>query len=136
MKEVPAGRLVVAAAVRRGDRVLIAARSYPPELAGRWEFPGGSLEPGETPEQALVRECREELDLAVIPVARLQPQVPLARGRALRLYACRAVGSPPVAREHQGLRWVDAGQLEGIDWVAADVILVPGVRRWLTTLSP
>lgn len=130
-----ASGLVVAAAVRRGDSVLIAARSYPPELAGRWEFPGGSVEPGESPEQALVRECREELDLTVIPVARLQPQVPLAGGRALRLYGCLSVGSAPVAREHQGLRWVRAGQLGDLDWVSADVVLVPGVRRWLTTLK-
>lgn len=114
--------------------MLIAARSHPPELAGRWEFPGGSVESGEAPEQALVRECREELGLAVMPVARLQPEVPLAGGRALRLYACLAVGPAPVAHEHQGLRWVDAAQLDRIEWVPADVVLVPGVRRWLTSL--
>jgi 8-oxo-dGTP diphosphatase len=113
-----APRLVVAAAVRHGDAVLIAARSHPPELAGKWEFPGGALEPGETPEWALVRECREELGLAVVPLARLQPQVPL-----------------PVAHEHQALRWVLARQLADVEWVGADAVLVPGVRRWLTSLS-
>lgn len=128
-------RLVVGAAIRRGDAVLIAARSHPPALAGRWEFPGGSVEPGESPEQALVRECREELDLAVVPLARLQPEAPLPGGRMLRLYACLAVGPPPRAQEHLGLRWVDSAQLAGVDWVPADTVLVPGVRRWLTTLG-
>jgi 8-oxo-dGTP diphosphatase len=128
-------RLVVAAAVRRGNAVLIAARSHPPELAGQWEFPGGTVEPGETPERALVRECHEELGLAVVPLARLQPQVPLPAGRALRLYACAAVGPAPVAHEHQALRWVLARQLDDVEWVGADVVLVAGVRRWLTSLS-
>lgn len=127
--------LVVAAAARRADRVLIAARSYPPQLAGRWEFPGGSAEPGESPEQALARECREELSLAVVPVARLLPDAPLAGGRVLRLYACRAPSGEPVAREHQHLRWVCAAQLDAVDWVPADRVLLPGVRRWLTSLG-
>jgi 8-oxo-dGTP diphosphatase len=127
--------LVVAAAVQRGGRVLVAARAHPPHLAGLWEFPGGSVEPGETPEQALARECREELDLAVVPVGRLRPDVQLGGGRELRLYACLAAGGPPVPREHQRLDWVGPAQLDDVDWVPADRVLVPGVRSWLTSLG-
>jgi 8-oxo-dGTP diphosphatase len=140
-----APRLVVAAAVLREGRLLIAARAHPPELAGQWEFPGGSVEPGETPEQALVRECREELSLAVIPVTRLLPESDLGGGRRLRLYGCLMVGPAPVPHEHLALRWVDldasgeptlAEGEQAPDWVPADRVLVAAAARWAQRNRP
>jgi 8-oxo-dGTP pyrophosphatase MutT (NUDIX family) len=69
--------LVVAGAIVRSGRVLAAQRSYPAELADRWEFPGGKVEPGEVPSAALVREIREELGVDVVVHERLGDDVPL-----------------------------------------------------------
>jgi 8-oxo-dGTP diphosphatase len=123
--------LVVAAAIRRGGLVLAAQRAHPPALAGQWEFPGGAVEPGETPEQAIVRECREELGALVVPQARLGAPMPLGHGRQLRLYACALAGPEPTAQEHAGLRWISAAQLGELPWLAADLALLPAVSRWL-----
>lgn len=79
--------MVVGAAVLNDGRLLAARRSAPPDLAGRWELPGGKIEPGETPEHALVRELREELGVEAEPVARipgewpLKPRTPSRSGR-------------------------------------------------------
>ena len=83
-------KVIVAAAIITQGRVLACERSAPPEVAGRWEFPGGKVEPGETDEQALARECVEELGVRVEVGARIGPDVSLAHGRAvLRVFAVR-----------------------------------------------
>jgi 8-oxo-dGTP diphosphatase len=83
--------MVVAAAVVRDGRVLAQQRAFPPEVAGRWELPGGRVEPGESVADALVRECRKELAIGVVPGEQLGPDVPLPGGYLLR-GARRAAG--------------------------------------------
>ena len=129
---------VVGAAVVRGGEVLVAQRGSGP-LAGLWEFPGGKVEPGEDHETALVRECAEELGITVAPEDFLG-EVPLdgavaggAPGTStLRVWSARLVAGEPVAHEHRELRWVRAGDLEALDWIAADRPLLPAVRGLLT----
>ncbi|SNS52468.1 8-oxo-dGTP diphosphatase [Geodermatophilus saharensis] len=129
---------VVGAAIVRGDEVLVAQRDAGP-LAGLWEFPGGKVEPGEDQAAALVRECAEELGVTVAPQVFLG-EVPLdgvvaggAPGAStLRVWQARLVGGEPVAHEHRDLRWVRAGDLEDLDWIAADRPLLPAVRELLT----
>ena len=67
--------MIVAAAIVHDGRVLACERAAPPEVAGRWEFPGGKVEPGETDAQALARECAEELGVRVAVGARVGPDV-------------------------------------------------------------
>jgi len=119
--------VVVGAAVLAGGRVLAAQRSYPAEAAGRWELPGGRVEPGETEQQALARECREELDVEVVPDERLGPDVPLAGGAVLRVRTVRLADpeAEPRALEHRALRWVGSGELDELDWLDADRALLP-----------
>lgn len=119
--------VVVAAAVICGGRVLAQQRTYPPEVAGRWELPGGRVEPGESARDALVRECREELAVEVVPGERLGPEVPLPGGAVLRVYvAYLALPSDnPVPVEHAALRWVDIPALVALDWLDADRALLP-----------
>ncbi|MGY2127551.1 (deoxy)nucleoside triphosphate pyrophosphohydrolase [Blastococcus sp. SYSU DS0617] len=129
---------VVGAALVDGDRVLVAQRSGGPH-DGCWEFPGGKVDPGESDLAALVRECAEELGVLVAPGAFLG-EVPLdgvvaggPRGAStMRVWSARIVSGEPVAREHAELRWVGAGELDGIDWIAADRPLLPAVRELLT----
>ena len=119
-------RVIVAAAIITDGRVLACERSAPPEVAGRWEFPGGKVEPGETDEQALARECVEELGVRVAVGARIGPDVPLAHGRAvLRVFAVRLLdGDQPRALEHTAMRWLAADELDSVRWLPADKPIV------------
>jgi 8-oxo-dGTP diphosphatase len=119
-------RVIVAAVIIVDGRVLACERSAPPEVAGRWEFPGGKVEAGETDEQALARECSEELGVRVEVGDRVGPDVPLAHGRAvLRVYAVRLLdGDRPRNLEHASMRWLAAGELGSVPWLPADQPIV------------
>jgi 8-oxo-dGTP diphosphatase len=131
---------VVGAAVVDGNRVLVAQRSGGP-FDGRWEFPGGKVEPGESDLSALVRECEEELGVAIVPQA-FVGEVLLdgvvgggAPGAStLRVWWARLAAGAPVAHEHAQLRWARAEQLEGLNWIPADRPLLPAVRTLLSRL--
>ena len=115
-------RQVVAAALVRDGRVLAQQRAFPPEAAGRWELPGGRVEPGETVADALVRECREELAVDVVPGEQIGPDVPLPGGCTLRVHVARLVwpAATPSPMEHAALRWVSRTELAELDWLDAD----------------
>ncbi|WP_433722020.1 (deoxy)nucleoside triphosphate pyrophosphohydrolase [Actinoplanes sp. CA-051413] len=118
----PSPRVIVAAVIVQDGRVLACERSAPPEVAGRWEFPGGKVEPGETDAQALARECAEELGVRVAVGARVGPDVPLAHGRAvLRVFTVTLLnGDEPRALEHTAMRWLSADELDSVPWLPAD----------------
>ncbi len=119
-------KVIVAAVIITEGRVLACERSAPPEVAGRWEFPGGKVEAGETEEQALARECVEELGVRVEVGARVGPDVSLAHGRAvLRVYAAQLIdGDRPQALEHTSMRWLAADELDSVHWLPADKPIV------------
>ena len=122
--------VVVGAALVRAGRLLVAQRAYPAALAGKWELPGGKVEPDEDERDALVRECAEELGVDVVLTARLGADLPIPNGRVLRVYAGRCTGEP-VAHEHAALAWVGPGELDALDWLPADRPLVPTLRELL-----
>ncbi|MGH3811721.1 MAG: (deoxy)nucleoside triphosphate pyrophosphohydrolase [Pseudonocardiaceae bacterium] len=126
---------VVAAAVLQDGRVLAQQRAYPPSVAGRWELPGGGVEPGESARDALIRECREELAAEVVVGERLGPDVPLPGGRVLRVYRATLAepDAQPVPVEHAALRWVSVAELAELDWLDADRAVLPGLERVLGT---
>ncbi|QBJ97741.1 (deoxy)nucleoside triphosphate pyrophosphohydrolase [Rhodococcus sp. ABRD24] len=121
-------REVVAAAVIRDGRLLLAQRTRPPELAGLWELPGGKVEPGETPAEALRRELREELGVEVIAGDRVGVDVPLRDGLVLRAYRAEMTSGTPEALDHSALCWVDAAELR-------EIALVHNDREWLPELA-
>jgi 8-oxo-dGTP diphosphatase len=131
--ERPIQRIIVGAAIVENGRVLACARADPPEVAGRWEFPGGKVEPGETEIEALVRECVEELGVQVEVGVRVGGDVPLAHGRAiLKVYLAKLVdGAQPQRLEHAELRWLDAESLHSVDWLPADAPIVDALRSLL-----
>ncbi|KAA0095319.1 (deoxy)nucleoside triphosphate pyrophosphohydrolase [Mycolicibacterium sp. P1-18] len=121
-------QIVVAGALIDGANLLVAQRDRPPELAGLWELPGGKAAPGESDEAALVRELDEELGVEVVVGARLGADVALGESTVLRAFLVTRTGGSVSARDHRALRWVTAGELDGLDWVPAD-------RAWVADLA-
>ncbi|MCT4355495.1 (deoxy)nucleoside triphosphate pyrophosphohydrolase [Streptomyces sp. Je 1-79] len=113
--------VVVAGAVYDRGRLLAARRSAPAELAGRWELPGGKLEPGESAEEALVRELREELGVETEPGERIPGEWPLKPGYVLQVWTARLLsGEPRPLEDHDELRWLARDELDSVDWLDQD----------------
>jgi 8-oxo-dGTP diphosphatase len=118
-------QIIVGAAILRAGKVLACERALPAALAGRWEFPGGKVEPGETEAGALVRECLEELDVTVGVGPRVGEDILLGHGGALlRVYLATLLQGTPQPLEHASLRWLAADELETVDWLPADAPIV------------
>ena len=122
--------LVVGAAVVHDGRLLAARRTLPPETAGGWELPGGKIEPGETPEQAVVREVQEELGCTVRVTRWLDGEEPVGGGHTLQVVVASLVAGEPVPREgeHDAIRWLGPAELDVVRWLAPDVPFVAAVR--------
>ncbi|MEU2395626.1 (deoxy)nucleoside triphosphate pyrophosphohydrolase [Streptomyces sp. NPDC007369] len=123
-------RVVVGGALCHQGRLLAARRSAPPELAGRWELPGGKAEPGETDPEALVRELREELGVETEPLGRIPGEWPLKPGLVLHVWTARLVsGEPAPLEDHDELRWLEPGELDSVDWLDQDRPAVAEIGR-------
>lgn len=123
------------ALIDRDGRVLLAQRPEGKSMAGLWEFPGGKVEPGETPEAALIRELREELGIETWRSC-LAPLTFASHAYEtfhllMPLFACRKWEGTPVAREGQTLAWVKPAQLRDYPMPPADIPLIPILRDWL-----
>ncbi|MDG4784586.1 (deoxy)nucleoside triphosphate pyrophosphohydrolase [Micromonospora sp. WMMD1102] len=130
--------MVVGAAIVAAGRVLGCARSHPPEVAGRWEFPGGKVEPGETEVAALVRECAEELGVRIEVGERIGRDVRMGgHGRSvLRVYLAVLVdGDQPEPLEHSEIRWLRPDELDSVPWLPADVPIVAALRPVLAAAT-
>ncbi|HWL71059.1 MAG TPA: (deoxy)nucleoside triphosphate pyrophosphohydrolase [Geminicoccus sp.] len=121
--------LVVACALVDPDgRVLVAQRPAGKPMAGLWEFPGGKVQPGESPEAALIRELEEELGVST-HASCLAPLTFASHAYdgfhlLMPLYVCRRWHNEPVGREHQALRWVRPQRLHELAMPAADLPLI------------
>jgi 8-oxo-dGTP diphosphatase len=124
-------QIVVAGAVIAESRVLVAQRLRPPELAGRWELPGGKVAAGETETEALARELAEELGIDVAVGQRLGDDIALNATTTLRAYRVSLIRGEPHPHDHGALRWVTAAQLHEIDWVPADRGFLAALARIL-----
>jgi 8-oxo-dGTP diphosphatase len=128
--------LVSAVALIDSDgRVLLAQRPEGKSLAGLWEFPGGKVEPGESPEAALIRELKEELDIdtwasCLAPLTFASHSYPDFH-LLMPLFACRRWQGTPRSVEGQNLAWVRPNQMRDYPMPPADLPLIPILRDWL-----
>lgn len=122
--------VVVAAAIERDGRYLVARRTRPADVAGLWEFPGGKVEPGETEMQALSREIREELGVEIAVGERVPGEWPLHGDLVLHLYAATLIaGDPAPLEQHDEIRWVMPQDFDSVDWLPSDVDAVRSLRE-------
>lgn len=115
------------------DGCVLATQCAPHKHGGGWEFPGGKLEPGELPQEAVVRELAEELDACVEPgelLCTVEWDYPTFH---LRMYCleCRLVAGTIRLREHADARWLSADELRSVDWLPADVEVLAALERRL-----
>lgn len=128
--------LVTAVALVDPDgRVLVAQRPEGKSMAGLWEFPGGKVEPGETPETALIRELEEELGISTWESC-LAPLTFASHSYEefhllMPLFACRKWVGVPVSKENQAIKWVRPQSLGELPMPPADKPLIPILRDWL-----
>ena len=121
---------VVAAVIRDGDKIFATQRGYG-DFKGGWEFPGGKIEEGETPQEALKREIMEELDTE-IEVGELidtieydYPEFHLSMG----CYWCSVVSGNLVLKEHEAARWLTKDKLISVEWLPADIRLIDIIQK-------
>lgn len=112
--------MVVGAAILADGRLLAAQRAEPPHMAGGWELPGGKVDPGETDEDALVRECHEELAVKVRLGRRLGGDWRLSARALLRVWTAELVEGEPQPLEHLQLRWLTEPDLYTVPWLPGD----------------
>lgn len=121
---------VVAAIIQDGDKILATQRGYG-EFKDGWEFPGGKIEEGETPNQALVREIREELD-TIIEVGELLDTVQYdypGFHLIMHCYLCTIKSGNLVLKEHKAAKWLTKEELDTVDWLPADIRLVDKIKK-------
>lgn len=123
---------VVAAIIKKDGKIFATQRGYGKFKDG-WEFPGGKIETGETPEEALMREIIEELD-TVIEVGELIDTVEYDYPDfhlSMECYLCRVVSGSLRLCEHKAAKWLEKEELNSVDWLPADVELMERLRRLL-----
>lgn len=120
---------VVGAIIRSGKTILTTQRGYG-KHKGYWEFPGGKIEPGETPEEALIREIREELDVEITIeqyVDTIEFDYPDFHLH-MRVYFCRITEGEPKYLEHSDAAWLKKEELNTVNWLPADVDFIEKLK--------
>lgn len=124
---------VVAAIIRKEDgRILVTQRGYGEHKDG-WEFPGGKMEKGESPEAAIVREIREELEVEIEPeqlITTVEYDYPNFH-LTMHCFLSRIVSGEIVLTEHEAAKWLDKRDLDTVDWLPADVEVVAELKKVL-----
>ncbi|MDI6881202.1 MAG: 8-oxo-dGTP diphosphatase MutT [Desulfitobacteriaceae bacterium] len=121
---------VTAAIISKENRVLIAQRATGKNLAGKWEFPGGKIEQGETPQECLKREMREELDIEIEVLSFFGESIYEYASGEIRLMAfwCKWVLGDFSLHVHSRIEWVNRAQLDLYDFAPADILLVQKLK--------
>lgn len=130
MKTIRAVAAVIKATNDNGEKIIFATERGYGEFKGGWEFPGGKIEPGETPQQALCREIMEELDTKIQVgglIDTIEYDYP-AFHLSMDCFWCEVVSGNLVLKEHEAARWLTSDELDNVEWLPADVTLIDKIR--------
>ena len=125
---------VSAAVIKDGDRILATERGYG-EFKGYWEFPGGKREAGESGEETIVREIREELGATIAVEEKLctvEYQYP-DFFMTMDCYLCHVADGKLVLSEHDAAKWLPLAQIDSVDWLPADILVVEAIKKRFQT---
>ena len=130
MKKIRVVAAVIKAMNDKGEKIIFATERGYGEFKGGWEFPGGKIEPGETPQQALCREIMEELDTKIQVgdlIDTIEYDYP-AFHLSMDCFWCEVVSGNLVLKEHEAARWLTSDELDNVEWLPADVTLIDKIR--------
>lgn len=130
MKTIRVVAAVIKATNDKGEKIIFATERGYGEFKGGWEFPGGKIEPGETPQQALCREIMEELDTKIQVgdlIDTIEYDYP-AFHLSMDCFWCEVVSGNLVLKEHEEARWLTSDELDSVEWLPADVTLIDKIR--------
>lgn len=130
MKKIKVVAAVIKAVNASGEQIIFATQRGYGDFKGGWEFPGGKIEPGETPKEALKREIKEELDIE-ISVGELIDTIEYDYPRfhlSMDCFWCEIISGNLILKEHEAARWLTKGQLKEVEWLPADITLVEKIK--------
>ncbi len=129
MKKIRVVAAIISALNENGETIIFATQRGYGEFKGGWEFPGGKIEPGETPEEALRREIMEELDTEIRVgelVDTIEYDYPTFH-LSMDCFWCEILSGNLVLKEHEDARWLSKTQLKDVEWLPADVTLIENI---------
>ena len=132
MKTIKVVAAIICDDIKEKNKIFVTARGYG-ELKGGWEFPGGKVEPGETSQQALIREIIEELDTE-IKVGELIDTVEYDYPTfhlSMDCFICNIIEGDLILKEHEASKWLSKDELYSVDWLPADKVLIEKLKEYI-----
>lgn len=138
MKTIRVAAAVIKASNESGEPMIFATQRGYGELKGGWEFPGGKMEEGETPQQALIREIEEELNTKVSVgdlIDKIEYDYPTFH-LSMDCFWCEVISGDLELKEHEAAKWLTKDHLYSVEWLPADMILIDKIKREMNGFLP
>lgn len=131
MKTIKVVAAIIKAVNDKGETIILATQRGYGEFKGGWEFPGGKVEAGETPQEALKREIKEELDADILVgdlIDKVEYDYPTFH-LSMDCFWCEIVGGNLLLKEHSDSKWLSKNNLKDVEWLPADISLIPKIKE-------